>query len=158
MTFARVKGENTATQVGKMMMDDNAADDNQLYLKICNSFDHVTDFFRELRNDDAHTNVVLRSSDCQGSSGAVVHAHKEVLAAASPYLAELMDTSCDDCHVHISFADYTFVFFSGFRFSLSCGRNLTAVCFPPQVQPAETLGRLHIHWGDTGIEVGHGRV
>jgi hypothetical protein len=88
--------------------------EDQLYLKICNTLDHVSDFFRELRSDSSHANVVLQPfvadeyDDQTNTPVSGLQAHKEVLAAASPLLAEVMENACDACDdVHISFADYT---------------------------------------------------
>jgi len=72
-------------------------------LKICSSnHEDVIHYLKAARFDCNNTNVSLQpygSFDC-------LQAHKEVLAAASPFLAEILEISCD-CDTTISFFDYT---------------------------------------------------
>ena len=93
-------------------------DNNDMYLKICNSFNLVTDFFREMRADCTQANVVLQPFGCNSDSdgnNTVLQAHKEILAAASPFLAEILANSCD-CKIHLSFSEYSYVYDGSWTF------------------------------------------
>uniref|UniRef100_A0A0P4Y3Z1 Zinc finger protein 227 n=1 Tax=Daphnia magna TaxID=35525 RepID=A0A0P4Y3Z1_9CRUS len=81
--------------------------EGELYLKICKTLqDDVIDFLKEARKNPIKTDVFfLANDDTQDSLPASLSAHKEVLAAASPYLAEILETSYD-CDVYISFSDF----------------------------------------------------
>lgn len=82
------------------------ADECDLYLKICKAHQNdVIGFLKDARENLFKTDVYLQAFDDSGSSEIYFPAHKEVLAAASPYLAELLD-STDDCDVHISFSEF----------------------------------------------------
>jgi len=76
-------------------------------LKICYANDEdVIHYLKVARTSCNNTNVSLQpygSSYCKNA----LQAHKEVLAAASPFLAEILEVSCD-CDTTISFSDYTF--------------------------------------------------
>ena len=75
-------------------------------LKICYANDEdVIHYLKVARTSCNNTNVSLQpygSSYCKNA----LQAHKEVLAAASPFLAEILEVSCD-CDTTISFSDYT---------------------------------------------------
>ena len=81
-------------------------DQDEPCLKICNSnHDDVIDYLKIARTDCCDTNVFLQpfgSYDCKNA----LRAHKEVLAAASPFLAEILGITCD-CDTTVSFSDYT---------------------------------------------------
>ena len=80
---------------------------NELYLTICNSkHEDVTDFLKVVRSSCSDTSVVLKPFGTAGNNS--LQAHKEVLAAASPFLAEILGISCD-CDIFITFSDYTLV-------------------------------------------------
>lgn len=83
--------------------------EGELYLKICKTLqDDVIDFLKEARKNPIKTDVFfLANDDTQDSLPASLSAHKEVLAAASPYLAEILETSYD-CDVYISFSDFKY--------------------------------------------------
>lgn len=78
----------------------------ELYLKICKAHqDDVVGFLKDARVNSFKTDVYLQAFDDSGSIKTNFPAHKEVLAAASPYLAELLE-STNDCDVHISFSEF----------------------------------------------------
>ncbi|XP_057371953.1 zinc finger protein ZFP2-like [Daphnia carinata] len=81
--------------------------EGELYLKICKTFqDDAIDFLKEARKNAIKTDVFfLANDDTQDSLTASLSAHKEVLAAASPYLAEILETSYDS-DVYISFSGF----------------------------------------------------
>ena len=79
---------------------------DELYLKICKTEqDDIVDFLKDVRNNPIKTDVFLHF-DKSHSSHVFLSAHKEVLAAASPYLAELLLQTSNDCDVHISFSEF----------------------------------------------------
>lgn len=80
--------------------------EGELYLKICKAHqDDVVGFLKDARENSFKTDVYLQAFEDSGSTHTHFPAHKEVLAAASPYLAELLE-STDDCDVHISFCEF----------------------------------------------------
>lgn len=83
--------------------------EEELHLKICRTLqDDVIDFLKEARKNPIKTDVFfLAYDDKQDGAGAPLSAHKEVLAAASPYLAEILETSYD-CDIYISFSDFKY--------------------------------------------------
>lgn len=81
--------------------------ETELYLKICKTQqDDIVDFLKDARKNSFKADVFLQVFDNSNSSKIFLSAHKEVLAAASPYLAELLQETSNDDDVHISFSDF----------------------------------------------------
>lgn len=80
--------------------------DDKNELKILNSnHEDVVYYLKDARTNCNNTNVSLQPYGTSGCKNAL-QAHKEVLAAASPFLAEILEITCD-CDIVISFSDYT---------------------------------------------------
>ena len=68
---------------------------------------HLTEFLKKVRNDAAfQTDVVFLAIDHSNTSYVFFPAHQQVLAAASPYLAQLLQGNPNEVDIHLSLPDF----------------------------------------------------
>ena len=84
--------------------------ESDVYLKICETQQNdITVFLKDARKHSVKADVYFQIFNENSSLPyTVLSAHKEVLAAASPYLAELLLGASSDCDIHISFSEFKY--------------------------------------------------
>ena len=84
--------------------------ESESYSVICKTLqDNVFDFIKHARKSRIKPDVFLLAFDDKSGCWRIfLSAHKEILAAASPYLAELLETS-NDCDIYLSFSEFKYL-------------------------------------------------
>ncbi len=97
--------------------------ESESYSIICKTLQgDVCDFIKHARKSHFKPDVFLLACDDNlGSHRRIFQAHKAILAAASPYLAELLETS-NDCDIYLSFSEFKYYFKT--KFTLFKFRNV----------------------------------